>query len=444
MRRHVCCLCCLEVGALRIDVCRLYTLHRFRVFGTPSTFKFQVSIINHHHHHHHHQSSSSSSSLVRIIQMSRLPGNRSWRCEVEDVRHYNKYFATLTSKSGDVERSRAKTFFLSSGVSIAYILLLQDISLSPLPKDSKTQQTQISQVDLDRVLKLIEIRNDRIDLMQFCAAMHLIIAKMRLSVDIPSILPVDLAKTTLFKRKKTPPPKPCKKQKPRVKSLKTQNSRVKSKPPPKPCKTQKPRVILKSRHDLKPLEIEDSTSHWVSDYYTRCSSEQNQTPTSQHQIRKLVDGDEDEPYWYNVKTKETTWDPPEKTNMSKQTEEKLMSYSLQCKDAILSSQKGNRDAEMRSYKRLCNAIDKNLLVDLQTLRSYLGRTTSARVRIAVFRLLVNHSNVKMDSDLFVHLEQGLLESISSSIDSMTVYCNMLLRNKNQTRPKTVVDMLIRT
>ena len=110
-----------------------------------------------------------------------LPGNRTWRCEVEDVRHYNKYFMTLlTSERGDVETSRARTFFLSSGVSIAYILLLQDTSLSPLPKDSKTQQTQISQVDLDRVLKLIEIRNDRIDLMQFCAAMHLIIAKMRL------------------------------------------------------------------------------------------------------------------------------------------------------------------------------------------------------------------------------------------------------------------------
>ena len=46
-----------------------------------------------------------------------LPGNRTWRCEVEDVRHYNKYFMTLTSERGDVETSRARTFFLSSGVS---------------------------------------------------------------------------------------------------------------------------------------------------------------------------------------------------------------------------------------------------------------------------------------------------------------------------------------
>ena len=133
-------------------------------------------------------------------------------------------------------------------------------------KDNK--HAQISQLDLDRVLKLIKIRNDRIDLMQFCAAMHMIIAKMRLSVDIPSILPADLA-NTLFK-KKIPPPKPSKTQKPRVKSMPR---------PAKPCKSQKPRIRteLKSRHDLKPLEIEDS--HWVSDYTHTLSS----THTLKHQ-----------------------------------------------------------------------------------------------------------------------------------------------------------------
>ena len=141
--------------------------------------------------------------------------------------HYKTYFTKLTGSDRAVPLKRARTFFLRSG---------------------------ISQNDLNRVLTLIRIGEERnIDLMQFCAAMHLIIANVRLSVDVPSDLPPDLA-LTLFSSKTSPPPKPCKTQKTKTLS-----------PPPKPCKTQKPKLIqtvLRSYKDLTPLEIEGSR-HWV-------------------------------------------------------------------------------------------------------------------------------------------------------------------------------------
>ena len=76
-----------------------------------------------------------------------LPGNRTWRCEVEDVRHYNKYFMTLTSERGDVETSRARTFFLSSGVS-QWNQSLSALNLVPISVNGKVTQRQQTRTDL--------------------------------------------------------------------------------------------------------------------------------------------------------------------------------------------------------------------------------------------------------------------------------------------------------
>ena len=96
---------------------------------------------------------------------------------------------------------------------------------------------------------------------------------------------------------------------------------------------------------------------------------------------------------------------------------------------------------MRSYKRLCYALENHSDVDVRTIRSYLGRTTSARIRVAVFKLFLN-LDVKMNTELWIHLERGIFESCAS-VESMTVYSTVLLKNKTVC-PKSLVNMLIRT
>ena len=104
--------------------------------------------------------------------------------------------------------------------------------------------------------------------------------------------------------------------------------------------------------------------------------------------------------------------------------------------------------------RLCESLlNQKTEQRLETILSYFGRTTSSRIRVVLFQLLLLQSelNIQKYPFLFIHLEQGILESCSCD-ENMSTYSKFLLQNNNNNNnnnirsssPKQeILDLLIR-